>query len=168
MILAIAGYFGLDIYKLDISRVTESSLGSLFDELPSKCILLLEDIDAVDMARTRHAVKENQADTNKEKKVSLSALLNALDGVASQEGRVLIMTNKPSGEARPRTRPGRVDKAIELGPATKSVAPQLFSVIYELGTPRSARNTSAGFRMTMAEKSWPPRLHPPGRRQPRG
>ena len=83
LILAIARYFSLNIYKLDISRVTKSSLSSLFNELPSMSILLLEDINTVDMARTWHAVKENQADMNKEKKVSLSALLNTLDGVAS-------------------------------------------------------------------------------------
>ncbi len=34
LILSIAGYFGLDIYKLDISRVNENSLSGLFDELP--------------------------------------------------------------------------------------------------------------------------------------
>ena len=133
LILAIARYFSLNIYKLDISRVTKSSLSSLFNELPSTSILLLEDINTVDMARTQHAVKENEADTNKEKKVSLSALLNALDGVASQEGRILIMTtNQPEKLDPALTRPGRVDKAIELGLATKSVASQLFSVIYEL------------------------------------
>lgn len=49
-------------------------------------------------------------------KVSLSTLLNLIDGVASKQGRLLIMTTnhtKRLDEAL--IRPGRVDKKVELG-----------------------------------------------------
>lgn len=48
---AIASYFGLNIYILSLSTISEASLKSLFDKLPSRCIILLEDIDAVSSNR---------------------------------------------------------------------------------------------------------------------
>lgn len=47
--------------------------------------------------------------------MSLSALLNVLDGVASQEGRVLIMTtNHIEKLDAALVRSGRVDKKVEF------------------------------------------------------
>jgi mitochondrial chaperone BCS1 len=49
--VAIAGQFGLNIYILSLSATSDSSLKSLFDKLPGRCIILLEDIDAVSSNR---------------------------------------------------------------------------------------------------------------------
>ncbi len=87
--------------------------------------MLLEDIDTAGLARVPDGQKDDeltaatektkvhkskddwkvsdlarelrkQGDNGEKKGISLSGLLNAIDGVASQEGRVLIMTtNKP-------------------------------------------------------------------------
>lgn len=51
--LSIAGAFDLDIYILNVSSVGDSSLGELFTELPARCVILLEDIDAVDATQSR-------------------------------------------------------------------------------------------------------------------
>ena len=70
--------------QLDISRVTEKSLSGLFGELPSKCVLLLEDIDVVDMAQTRQVnYYAKRRRPRQGRKVLLSTLLNMLDSVAS-------------------------------------------------------------------------------------
>jgi len=96
---AIAGHFSLNIYILSLSTINEASLKSLFDKLPSRCIILLEDIDAVSSNRdadenARQIVTGSPSQQSKSAsgKVSLSALLNVIDGVGSQEGRILIMT----------------------------------------------------------------------------
>jgi chaperone BCS1 len=89
--LSIAGACDLDIYILNISSVDDSSLGALFTELPAHCVILLEDIDAVDATRSRQrgTAKTGQDETSSSTKgksqgrVSLSALLNVLDGVGS-------------------------------------------------------------------------------------
>jgi chaperone BCS1 len=89
--LSIAGACDLDIYILNISSVDDSSLGELFTELPAHCVILLEDIDAVDATRSRQrgTAKTGQDETSSSTKgksqgrVSLSALLNVLDGVGS-------------------------------------------------------------------------------------
>ncbi len=150
--LALSGRFGLSIYivSLNSPMMNEESLASLFSELPPRCVVLLEDIDTAGLTHLREdekgsekvAVKkvsksgkgEVQLVANDEKtqgKISLSALLNVLDGVASQEGRVLIMTtNHVDKLDEALVRPGRVDMKIEFKLADKAMMAALFRSIY--------------------------------------
>ncbi|KAF4947037.1 hypothetical protein FSARC_14055 [Fusarium sarcochroum] len=65
--------------------------------------------------------------------ISLSGLLNAIDGVASHEGRILIMTtNKPESLDEALIRPGRVDVQVGFKNATSGQATELFYRMYEL------------------------------------
>jgi len=87
--LFIAGRFGLDIYILSLSTISEASLKSLFAKLSSRCIILLEDIDAVSSNRNAETEDSRQIMTGSPfrmskpvgGKVSLSSLLNVIDGV---------------------------------------------------------------------------------------
>ncbi|KAM3497895.1 hypothetical protein MY10362_008766 [Beauveria mimosiformis] len=64
--------------------------------------------------------------------ISLSGLLNAIDGVASHEGRVLIMTtNTPKFLDEALVRPGRVDMQVEFTKATQLQIQELFQRMYE-------------------------------------
>ncbi|KAI1077993.1 P-loop containing nucleoside triphosphate hydrolase protein [Whalleya microplaca] len=121
--LALAGQFELDLYILDMGTVTNDGyLEMMFAQLPPYCLLLLEDIDAVGMKRKPSDEKI------KEQPCSLSALLNALDGVASQEGRVVLMTsNLPDELDEALLRPGRVDRKIYLGHINREGAEQMMS-----------------------------------------
>ena len=54
--LSVAGYFGLDIYILSLSAINnKASLRNLFAKLPSCCVILLEDINAVSLKQSRDA-----------------------------------------------------------------------------------------------------------------
>ncbi|EKJ67575.1 hypothetical protein FPSE_12249 [Fusarium pseudograminearum CS3096] len=65
--------------------------------------------------------------------ISLSGLLNAIDGVASHEGRILIMTtNKPESLDEALIRPGRVDVQVGFKNATGEQAAELFYRMYEV------------------------------------
>lgn len=65
--------------------------------------------------------------------ISLSGLLNAIDGVASHEGRILIMTtNKPESLDEALIRPGRVDVQVGFKNATSEQATELFYRMYEV------------------------------------
>ncbi|KAM5344848.1 hypothetical protein ACJ41O_010710 [Fusarium nematophilum] len=67
--------------------------------------------------------------------ISLSGLLNAIDGVASHEGRILIMTtNKPESLDEALIRPGRVDVQVGFKNATSGQASELFYRMYEGGS----------------------------------
>lgn len=64
--------------------------------------------------------------------ISFSGLLNAIDGVASHEGRILIMTtNHRSRLDSALIRPGRIDIQIELGYAAKETVYHIFRELYK-------------------------------------
>jgi mitochondrial chaperone BCS1 len=136
--LSIAGCFDLDIYILNLPSVDDGSLSTLFAELPPRCVVLLEDVDAAAATQSREIRTENSShvetvstEVKPQGKVSLSCLLNVLDGVASQEGRVLIMTtNHVERLDGALIRPGRVDKQVEFGLADKDIIAQLFCNVY--------------------------------------
>lgn len=76
--------------------------------------------------------------------ISLSGLLNAIDGVASHEGRILIMTtNKPESLDDALVRPGRVDRQVAFTHASSTQACELFNRMYEVAWKRSAQKIQA-------------------------
>ncbi|KAF2798833.1 P-loop containing nucleoside triphosphate hydrolase protein [Melanomma pulvis-pyrius CBS 109.77] len=157
---ALAGIFGLDIYCISLMEVglTESDLNKLFGHLPRRCIVLLEDIDSAGLRRPDEPTEAKDADTDEsgtddgnltkitrldtkaktappvggfKSLISLSGLLNAIDGVASHEGRVLIMTtNHPEKLDAALIRPGRVDLQVPFTLATKDQARDIFKRMY--------------------------------------
>lgn len=197
---ALAGVFGLDIYCLSLSEptLTEEDLILLFNSLPQRCVVLLEDIDRAGMVQSRkdadpedetgdksHRKRKGDATENKDETrakeideemrnsmqaaadsfarqvaraskmaadyndaayrlagpnklnpgVSLSGLLNAIDGVASQEGRLLLMTtNYPEKLDDALVRPGRIDLKINFGLASKQQIRELFLRMYLIET----------------------------------
>lgn len=150
--LALAGFFKMRIYIVSLSSVSanEENLATLFSELPKKCVVLLEDIDTAGLTHTREENKGKETDNGPEAlepgqitqgngptnnsnngRLSLSGLLNILDGVASQEGRVLIMTtNHLEKLDRALIRPGRVDMIVEFGLADSDMIAAIFRAIY--------------------------------------
>jgi len=100
----------------------------------------LEDVDAVGATQSREAKRENSnnnetrfpGEAKSLERVSLSCLLNVLDGVASQEGRVLFMTtNHVERLDDALIRPGRVDRKIPFGLASKEIIAELFRIVYQ-------------------------------------
>jgi chaperone BCS1 len=87
----------------------------------------------------RELKRHGNSDSTEKKGISLSGLLNAIDGVASHEGRVLIMTtNKPEALDEALIRPGRVDLQVAFTNATQQQARELFIRMYEPDSSRAA------------------------------
>ncbi|KAI9062489.1 P-loop containing nucleoside triphosphate hydrolase protein [Trametes sanguinea] len=155
MIHSIAGELGLNIYILSLTMMAldDNSLKSLIAHLPQSCILLIEDIDAA----FHRGVKRDIQDPEKEAKhsggkeapagpqgedgdkmkqplyngVTLSGVLNALDGIAAQEGRILFATTNDYSALDPALlRPGRLDLHIEFQLASQYQARELFRRFY--------------------------------------
>ncbi|KAI3528848.1 mitochondrial chaperone bcs1 [Colletotrichum abscissum] len=138
--MSVAGCFGLDIYVLSLAAMSDGQLGALFRELPQRCVVLLEDVDAVGTTQSRASDADDfdsrSEDSRRSSKslgaVSLSGLLNVLDGVASQEGRVLIMTtNHIEHLDEALIRSGRVDKKIEFQLADADVTRKIFNTVFQ-------------------------------------
>lgn len=152
LIHAIAGELMLDIYVVSLSSswISDSTLTTLMGRVPARCIVLLEDLDAaftrstsrdgsatgspensettatVESSESRHSRrhKDNLSDVNT---LSLSGLLNALDGVAASEGRILFATTNHLERLDPAlSRPGRMDVWVEFRNASKWQAELLF------------------------------------------
>ena len=124
MVLALAGELSLSVSVLSLSSrlMSDDALRELVDALPAGTLLLIEDVDCI--------FKEHRA-TDVQTGVTLSGLLNALDGVSSRDGRVLFMTtNHPERLDPALVRPGRVDRKVELGHATPDQARRLFLWFY--------------------------------------
>ncbi|RAR12477.1 P-loop containing nucleoside triphosphate hydrolase protein [Stemphylium lycopersici] len=143
---ALAGHLKCDIYHINLTNgsISDSGLQNLFLGLPRKCIVVLEDIDSAGIGRENSSSKEapkapvltgfNSEETlvsfpppARRSMVTLSGLLNAIDGNASQEGRLLVMTsNTPDALDPALTRPGRIDKKVYFGNMTASSAKGIF------------------------------------------
>ncbi|KAJ6078258.1 hypothetical protein N7467_008011 [Penicillium canescens] len=128
--LSIAGQFDLDIYTLQLSGISNSKLTKLFSELPPHCVILLEDVDAAGLGR-RNDINTDQ-DNNSSSRVTLSGLLNVLDGVSSQERRVLVMTtNHIEYLDKALIRPRRIDKKVHFKLADENISTQLFHTVFK-------------------------------------
>ncbi|RSL58675.1 hypothetical protein CEP51_014041 [Fusarium floridanum] len=133
--LSIAGELGMDIYVVSIPSTNDQMLKGLFAGLPDRCVVLLEDIDAAGATCSRDSGPEDSdSDTDSRSRrrgVTLSGLLNVLDGVASQEDRVLIMTtNHPKKLDEALTRPGRVDFKVEFQLADRGIAREIYRFMF--------------------------------------
>lgn len=136
---AVAGLVGLGIYMINLSspRLTEDNLTTLFHNLPSYCIVLLEDIDATALTHTRALEVEEESTVEptghrRRGGISLSALLNVVDGVAAHEGRILVMTSNHTEKIDAALiRPGRVDFTIQFCSADSETAAKLFAQIFD-------------------------------------
>ncbi|KAG5488969.1 hypothetical protein JIQ42_00588 [Leishmania sp. Namibia] len=146
-VMALAGELGLPVHILSLrsDHMDDDALLSLTSSLPRQSILLIEDLEnvlktppgfggcagspnasdpaAVATAEAPSASSASLYSTDvgggPRSVMSLSALLNALDGVASSEGRLLLITTNDTSRipfAEVLLRPGRIDRRIKFQP----------------------------------------------------
>ncbi|KAF8918497.1 hypothetical protein BGZ58_004849 [Dissophora ornata] len=129
---ALAGELGLNIYVVNLSskNLSDDTLSELVSDTPSRCLLLIEDVDAAFIQR-----ESKDAATG----ITFSGLLNSVDGVSAQEGRMLCMTtNHLDRLDEALIRPGRVDVRARFGKATQSQAKELFIKFFPQSKPATA------------------------------
>jgi chaperone BCS1 len=132
--LAMAGHFGLNVYILSLSSkdMSDQQLEILFDKLPDRCIVLLEDIDSAGLERELTPAEQKKGSQGAAKpSLTLSGLLNCLDGPTSKEGRIVCMTsNAPDSLDPALIRPGRCDQKVLFGYANEEICIKLFEHLY--------------------------------------
>lgn len=157
--LAIAGELKRPLYALNLGSITSDE--ALFDAIlsvPSEAILLIEDIDATAASESREVAKkrkETKPDEPKQEQpegITLSGLLNAIDGAFSRDGRMLVMTsNHPERVDEALFRPGRVDVREHLGLLERREALQLATNI--LGNELEAHRFVEGLALPIKPSS---------------
>ena len=136
--VAMAGYFQFPIYVFSLSdnELNDNQLANLFARIPSRSVLLLEDVDSAGLSRESMADSADDIERSSNKRpakkgITLSGLLNCLDGPASADGRLLCMTsNSPDSPNPAFVRLGRCDCKILFGYTCAEVSSQLFSNLY--------------------------------------
>ncbi|WIA09054.1 hypothetical protein OEZ85_008468 [Tetradesmus obliquus] len=150
LVMALAGALGLEIYVVTLSSptMTDETLRNLLNSAGMRSILLLEDVDA--------AFVDRSAGGGGAARLTFSGLLNAIDGVAAQEGRLLFMTTNHIERLNDALiRPGRVDVRCFLGPATRQQARDLFQFAAQLPAEGGVSMAQLqGFLMTHRKDPW--------------
>jgi mitochondrial chaperone BCS1 len=137
-VVAIASALGMDIAVLSLNSLSldDKELSERLSQVPTNAIVLIEDIDCAFVAR-----KAGEEKTNR---VTFSGLLNAIDGVAAGEGRLLFATtNHPERLDPALVRPGRIDRQVKIGLADSDQARRLFLRFFPQAEPSLAEQFAA-------------------------
>lgn len=130
LVSALAAHFGLSIYTLNLAHFTDRSLMSAVNQVPRNSVLLFEDIDCMKGSESRDGAdsqngQNGYATVSTREKVSiqigitLSGLLNVLDGFHAPSGVLFVMTtNHVEKLDQALLRPGRIDYKLYLGKAS--------------------------------------------------
>ncbi|BEI83729.1 hypothetical protein CcaverHIS002_0403330 [Cutaneotrichosporon cavernicola] len=126
-IQALAGSIGYNICLMNLAErgLTDDKLNHLLGLVPDRSIILLEDVDSAFTRRVQ------TSEDGYKSSVTFSGLLNALDGVASSEERIIFMTTNHAERLDPALiRPGRVDMKEVLDDAHGEQACRLYTKFY--------------------------------------
>jgi hypothetical protein len=124
LIFALAGLLGRAVFVINLSNVHgDNALLAAFNAVGNDGVVVIEDIDTAEITKDREVVAVQQAEQQsngggppmlmgaQSGRVTLSGLLNAIDGVAAREGRILFVTSNHASELDPALlRSGRIDR----------------------------------------------------------
>jgi hypothetical protein len=107
MAKALAEHFDMDLYYMHLSGMDkDASLMSLINGISPRSLCLIEDIDRLAVA---------QEDDTSDDGLTMSGLLNALDGVGTPQGVVFLLTTNHIERIDPAVlRPGRIDLPLHI------------------------------------------------------
>jgi chaperone BCS1 len=164
-----ASHYNLPLCVIDLAGMDDTILQDKVKNLPPRCVIFFENIDAAGIVRERtmvpktdvgdegdetssesestdtwdtepSKVKVKKADPKKmntslsqpsRTEVTLSGLLDTLDGPGSREGHIVIVTtNAPDSLNEALHRPGRIDTQVYLGFADRVIAGITFTRIF--------------------------------------
>ncbi len=164
LISALGAKFGMSIYVVNLTELNDRSLKTAMNDVPEDSIILFEDIDCMKAGNRRPESSDwQQMNTAKiaiEKTdpavgfaVTLSGLLNVLDGFHAPENVVYVMTtNKVEALDPALLRPGRIDYRLFMGEASESQRIELHRRFFPEATEAEAREfAQAHCTETMAE-----------------
>ena len=129
LVSAMAARFELHIYAINLSSFSDRSLTTAMNDVPPNSVILFEDIDCMKSGKARlipeETLDKSGANGNEDKKdalpglgVTLSGLLNVLDGFSAPENVLFVMTSNVVENLDPALlRPGRIDYKLYMGQA---------------------------------------------------
>jgi ATPase family associated with various cellular activities (AAA) len=142
IISAIADMASMNMSICALSDLTDASIHTVNDAV-NKSIVIFEDVDCMK--------SREEADTSSKKHVSMSALLNFLQGSSSTKGQFVIMTtNYPEKLDDALIRSERVNLHIRIE-STPSLCAQMFDIYYRTTAPPTFLQDCERLKMTPAD-----------------
>ena len=165
LVSALAAHFGLSIYTVNLADFSDRSLMVAVNQVPAHSVLLFEDIDCMRSSQSRAATGlgsgQNESATLSTREnvptqngITLSGLLNVLDGFYAPTGVLFVMTtNHVEKLDQALLRPGRIDYRLYLGKASDHQKMELFRRFFPESPEVEAREFVEASRSaeTMAE-----------------
>ena len=126
LVSALAAHFGLSIYSMNLADFNDRTLMNAVNQVSPNSVMLFEDIDCMKSSNAREPAKEVGTQVRDEKQtvaekngVTLSGLLNVLDGFYAPTNVLFMMTtNRIEALDEALLRPGRIDYKLYLGKST--------------------------------------------------
>jgi mitochondrial chaperone BCS1 len=127
LIKAICAKYNRNLYTLSLSSLGDSSFAAAMGSLPENSVIAIEDIDGFGLNIHREVEQKDKIGIN----LTMSGLLNGIDGAASAEDRILILTTNHVHKLDPALlRDGRFDIKLVIGNMTRSSIKKYLSKMY--------------------------------------
>lgn len=107
----LASHFQVNIYQISLSNIeSDADLNDIFSGIQPRSIVVLEDLDVLGSTSITDREAERDEDS-----ITMSGLLNVLDGNMTPHGMILVATTNNADNIDPAiTRRGRIDKTLTL------------------------------------------------------
>ncbi|HST11922.1 MAG TPA: AAA family ATPase [Terriglobales bacterium] len=143
LVSGLAAEFGMSVYAINLTELNDQKLKRAVSTVPENCVILFEDIDCMkvggrkpqvdDENKTSHVAEGAKSDLGDRHGVTLSGLLNVLDGLHAPENVLFLMTtNKIEALDAALLRPGRIDYRLYMGRATEEQKIELYRRFFPL------------------------------------
>jgi chaperone BCS1 len=146
LVRALCEKFDKPLYILRLGGLSDETLEEAFIELPQNSLILIEDIDTYSVASNREGSKPRIGKDEVAPKQSgepsstaiselmgltMSGLLNSIDGIIASDGRILIATTNHLDKLDPAlVRKGRFNVSVEVGYLEHDCVMKFFNNFY--------------------------------------
>ena len=165
LVSALAARFGMSIYGVSLGDFNDESLMRAIQDVPTNSVILFEDIDCMKAGKSRPDADErdkrrwleklgDETSSAERLGVTLSGLLNVLDGFHAPENVLFVMTTNHIEALDPALlRPGRIDYRLLLSTASEEQKIALYRRFFpEASTSEAREFVEANYSAeTMAE-----------------
>ena len=160
LVSGLAAAFGMSIYAVNLTDMNDRSLKSAINDVPENSVILFEDIDCMRAGHRRgerNLPQEGVVSSDNAKPdrfgVTLSGLLNVLDGFHAPENVIFVMTTNDIEALDPALlRPGRIDYKLFLGKAAAEQKIELYRRFFPAASISEAEKFAHAYGAeTMAE-----------------
>jgi chaperone BCS1 len=115
LVKAVCAKYKRPLYIINLGTLNDDTLLLALSEVPENAVIAIEDIDAQGVNVKRDS-EDGESTFMPRKPLSISGILNALDGAASSENRIVIATTNHPEKLDPAiVRPGRFDLNLVIG-----------------------------------------------------